>query len=70
LADRLAGQERAVELARMAGRQVEAPSALRERVELLRASRRDRSRMRLVGLAAIAGVLLAAVVRMRFADRR
>jgi hypothetical protein len=70
LLDRLAAQERALQLARAAGDQVEAPTALRERVEQLRIARREPSRLRLVVLAAIAGALITAAARGRFGNRR
>jgi hypothetical protein len=70
LADRLARQERAIQLVRDAAGQVEAPAALRERVESLHAPRRGPSRTRLLGLAAIAGAFIAAAARARSAIRR
>jgi hypothetical protein len=63
LADRLDGQERAIQLARAAAGQVEAPAALRERVEQLRVSHRGPSRRRLLVLATIAVALIAARLR-------
>jgi hypothetical protein len=64
LADRLAEQRLAVALARSAAEGVEAPAALRERVEAQRSSRRGRAPGRLVlaGAAATAALVAAVAV--------
>jgi anti-sigma-K factor RskA len=59
LADRLAEQERAVALARSAANEVEAPTALRARIEVQRRVRRVRARRRPVLIAAAATAVLA-----------
>jgi Anti-sigma-K factor rskA, C-terminal len=63
LADRLAEQERAVMLARRAAAEVEAPAALRARIETQRGARRVpvSRRLVLVGAAAATAVLAVAV---------
>ncbi|MGZ4333147.1 MAG: anti-sigma factor [Gaiellaceae bacterium] len=62
LADRLAEQERAVSLLRGAGDEVEAPAALRARLETPRSARRVRTPRRLaLGAVAAAAVAAAAV---------
>jgi len=58
LADRLAEQERAVALARSAAAEVEAPAALRARIEARRRARRVRAPRRFV----VAGAALTAVL--------
>jgi hypothetical protein len=63
LADRLAEQERAVMLARSAAAEVEAPAALRARIEAQRGARRApvTRRLVLVGAAAATAVVAVAV---------
>jgi Anti-sigma-K factor rskA, C-terminal len=62
LAERLAEQERAVSLARSAAAEVEAPPALRARIEAQRRSRRVRAPRRFVlAGAAVTAVLVVAV---------
>jgi Anti-sigma-K factor rskA len=63
LADRLAEQQRAVALARSAAAEVEAPAALRARVEAQRRARRVRlpRRLILIGAAATAAVVAVAI---------
>src|SRR6188474_1429315 len=62
LADRLAEQERAVMLARSAATDVEAPAALRARIEAQRRSRRVRApRGFALAAAAVAAVLVVAI---------
>jgi hypothetical protein len=64
LADRLAEQQRALELTRTAAEGVEAPAALRARIEAQRRSPRGRSSRRLVlaGAGATAALVAAAAV--------
>ncbi len=64
LADRLAEQQLAVALTRSAAEGVEAPAALRARIEAQRRSRRSRSPRRLVlaGAATTAAVVVAVAV--------
>ena len=59
LADRLAEQQRAVALTRSAAEEVEAPAALRARIEAQRRARRGRAPRRLVlaGAAATAALV-------------
>ena len=61
LADRLAEQQRAVTLTRSAGEGIEAPPALRARIEAQRRSRRARAprRLVLVGAATAAALVVA-----------
>ena len=61
LAERLAEQQRAVALSRSAADEVEAPAALRARIEAQRRARRARTprRFALIGAAATAAVVLA-----------
>ena len=62
LADRLAEQERAVSLARSAATEVEAPPALRARIEAQRRSRRVRApRGFVLAGAAVTAVLVVAI---------
>ena len=62
LADRLAEQERAVSLMRSVAAQVEAPEALRARIDAQRRPRRVRApRLALVGAAAAAGIAAIAI---------
>ena len=63
LADRLAEQQRAVALTRSAAAEVEAPAALRARIDAQRRARRRPARRRLVllGGAAAAAVLAVAI---------
>jgi Anti-sigma-K factor rskA len=63
LADRLAEQERAVALMRSAAAEVEAPEALRARIEAQRRPRRMSAprRLALIGAAAAAGVAAIAI---------
>ena len=61
LADRLAEQERAVALARSAAAEVEAPVALRARIEARRRARRGPATRRLVLAGAAAAAVVAAV---------
>ena len=62
LADRLAEQERAVALARSAAAEVEAPAALRTRIEARRRSRRVRAPRRFVlATSAVTAVLAVAI---------
>ena len=65
LADRLAEQERAVALVRSAAAEVEAPAALRARVEAQRTARRRGRRAAVVLVGAAAAALLAVVVAVR-----
>jgi hypothetical protein len=61
LADRLAEQERAVTLARSVAADVEAPAALRARIDAQR-GRRERVPRRLIAIGAVATVAVAATV--------
>jgi hypothetical protein len=61
LADRLAEQQRAVALARSAAAEVEAPAALRARIEAPQRVRRVRSPRRLAAIAAAAAAVVVAV---------
>jgi Anti-sigma-K factor rskA len=61
LAELLAGQERAIELMRRAAAEVEAPAALRARIEAMRRPRRRR-RAAFVGAFATAAAVAAVVV--------
>ncbi len=62
LADRLAEQQRAVALARAAATEVDAPPALRARIDAKRAARRAHGTRRIVAIGAVATVAVAAVV--------
>ena len=62
LADRLAEQERAVELARSAAAEVEAPASLRARIEAPRLARRRPMSHRLGLIGAAAAAVLAVAV--------
>jgi anti-sigma factor RsiW len=62
LADRLAEQQRAVALARAAATEVEAPPALRARVDARRDARRPSRRRGFVVIGAVATVAVAAVI--------
>jgi Anti-sigma-K factor rskA, C-terminal len=62
LTDRLAEQQRAVDLVRSAADEVEAPAALRERVEAQRRGRRAEAPRRLVLVGAAAAAVLAVAV--------
>jgi anti-sigma factor RsiW len=62
LTDRLAEQERAVMLTRTASSEVEAPAALRARVEAQRRARRMPVSRRLVAVGAAAGVAAVVVI--------
>src|SRR5262245_24342532 len=62
LADRLAEQERAVMLTRTASAEVEAPAALRARVEAQRRGRRTPVSRRLVAVGAAAAVAVVVVI--------
>ena len=62
LADRLAEQQRALALVRGAGDEVEAPAALRARVEAQRRPRRHEMPRRLVIIGAAATVVLAVAI--------
>jgi len=62
LADRLAEQQRAVALARAAATEVEAPPALRARIDATRGARRASRTRGFVVIAAVATVVVAAVV--------
>ena len=62
LADLLAEQQRAVELARSATTEVEAPAALRARIEAQRGARRQPLSRRVVVIGAVATTIVAAVV--------
>jgi anti-sigma-K factor RskA len=62
LADRLAEQQQAVTLARAAAAEVEAPAALRARVDAKRGARRVAPARRFVFIGAVATVAAAAVV--------
>jgi len=62
LADRLAEQQRAVVLARAAATEVEAPPALRARIDATRGARRASRTRGFVVIAAVATVVVAAVV--------
>jgi hypothetical protein len=64
LADRLAEQQRAVEFARSAATEVEAPAALRARIEAQRAARRQPLSRRVVVIGAVATTIVAAVVAL------
>src|SRR6059036_3288024 len=64
LADRLAEQRRALALARSAAGEVEAPAALRARIEPLRGPRRRATGRRLVALGSAAAVVLTVVVAL------
>ncbi len=68
LADRLAEQEHAVALARSAAAEVEAPPALRARIEAQRHERRLPRRPAVVLIGAAAAALLAVVVAVRVVD--
>jgi hypothetical protein len=61
LSERLAEQQRAVALARSAAVEVEAPAALRARVERLHAARRQPQRRRLVAVGSAVAVVAAVV---------
>jgi anti-sigma-K factor RskA len=61
LADLLAEQQRAVALLQSAAAEVEAPTALRERIERQRGVRRQPARRRLVAVGAAAAVVVAVV---------
>ena len=62
LADRLAEQQRAVALARAAATEVEAPPALRARIDAKRGARRAPGTRGFVVIGAVAAVAVAAVV--------
>ena len=62
LADRLAEQQRAVALARAAATEVEAPPALRARIDAKRGARRAPGTRRFVVIGAVAAAAVAAVV--------
>jgi anti-sigma factor RsiW len=62
LADRLAEQQRAVALARAAATEVDAPPALRARIDAKRGVRRAHGTRRIVAIGAVATVAVAAVV--------
>jgi hypothetical protein len=62
LADRLAEQQRAVAFARGAAEEVEAPAALRTRIEAQRRPRRERAPRRLVLVGAPVAALLAIAI--------
>lgn len=62
LADRLAEQQRAVALARAAATEVEAPAALRARIDARRGARRASRTRGFVVIAAVATVVVATVV--------
>jgi anti-sigma factor RsiW len=62
LADRLAEQQRAVALARAAATEVDAPPALRARIDAKRGARRAHGTRRIVAIGAVATVAVAAVV--------
>jgi anti-sigma factor RsiW len=62
LADRLAEQQRAVALARAAATEVDAPPALRARIDAKRDARRAYGTRRIVAIGAVATVAVAAVV--------
>jgi len=62
LADRLAEQQRAVALARAAATEVDAPPALRARIDAKRSARRAHGTRRIVAIGAVATVAVAAVV--------
>jgi hypothetical protein len=68
LADRLAEQERAVALARSAAAEVEAPAALRARIEARRRSRRVRAPRRFVVAAAALTAVLAVAIGIAVLD--
>jgi anti-sigma-K factor RskA len=61
LADRLAEQQRAVALIHSAAAEVEAPTALRERIERQRSVRRQPARRRLVAVGSAVAVVVAVV---------
>jgi anti-sigma-K factor RskA len=61
LADRLAEQQRAVALLHGAAAEVEAPTALRERIERQRSARRPPARRRLVAVGSAVAVMVAVV---------
>jgi anti-sigma factor RsiW len=62
LADRLAEQQRAVALAQAAATEVDAPPALRARIDAKRGARRAHGTRRIVAVGAVATVAVAAVV--------
>lgn len=62
LADRLAEQQRAVALAQAAATEVDAPPALRARIDAKRGARRAHGTRRIVAIGAVATVAVAAVV--------
>jgi anti-sigma factor RsiW len=62
LADRLAEQQRAVALAQAAATEVDAPPALRARIDAKRGARRAHGTRRMVAIGAVATVAVAAVV--------
>ncbi len=62
LADRLAEQERAVMLTRTASAEVEAPAALRARIEAQRRARHKPVSRRLVAVGAVAAVAIVVVI--------
>jgi hypothetical protein len=68
LADRLAEQERAVALARSAAAEVEAPAALRARIEARRRARRVRAPRRFVVAAAALTAVLAVAIGIAVLD--
>src|SRR5215203_3779400 len=68
LADRLAEQERAVALARSAAAEVEAPAALRTRIDARRRARGVRAPRRLVVAAAALTVVLAVAIGIAVLD--
>ena len=68
LADRLAEQERAVALARSAAAEVEAPAALRARIEARRRARRVRTPRRFVVAAAALTAVLAVAIGIAVLD--
>ncbi len=68
LADRLAEQRRAVALARSAAVEVEAPAALRARIEARRPARRPARPRRLVLVGAVATAVLAVAVGLAVLD--
>jgi hypothetical protein len=68
LADRLAEQRRAVALARGAAAEVEAPPALRERIERRQPARRQPLRRGLILAGAVVPVVLALVIGLRVID--
>ena len=65
LADRLAEQQRAVELVRSAAAEVEAPASLRARIEAPQRARRGPTRRRVGLIAAGAAAVLAVAIGLR-----